>query len=180
MSEEVFSVYKSLSSIDLFGSKMLKAELQGPVAVADMVGLVWWSHWEESLSLVFQSHLDLTVVPGVHTPENVPLGYGRVWLEPRSFQQHLDGFVLREYPELKEAHKNHQVQLSGISLLSAPWGIQSLGYHCYFCSLPFRTLVFTHPLFSGLCLSPLVWKMYKYLRFCCSNWAIAAVAHTLG
>lgn len=33
-------------------------------------------------------------------------------------------------------------------------------------------LAFTHSLFSGLCLFPLVWKVYKYLILYCSNWAI--------
>lgn len=58
MLEGVFIGYKNPSSMDLFGSKMLKAEHQGPLAVPGTLhGWVgWWSHWEEGLSLVFQSH----------------------------------------------------------------------------------------------------------------------------
>lgn len=40
--------------------------------------------------LYFSPTLDLTVVTGAHTPENVSRVYGRVWLKPQSFQQHLE------------------------------------------------------------------------------------------
>lgn len=73
---EVFIGYKSLHPMDLFGSKMLKADHQGPVAVPDTlrgwVGLMESSR-RGSVSRI-SVPVDLTVVPGVHTPENCPLG----------------------------------------------------------------------------------------------------------
>lgn len=119
---------------------MLKAEHQRSVSVPDT--LHGWVGLMESLRvclLCFSPTLDL----GSTLWKMFPLAMEG--LKPQSFQQHPDGFVLREYPVLREAHKDHPVQLSGVSLLSAPWHIQALRYCCSFCSLPFKVLQHLFP-----------------------------------
>ena len=73
-------VTRALHAMFLFGSKMFKVECQRPVAVPDTVG--WFGLdggiGERIWLLHFSITLDLTGVSGVHTPENVHLGYGSV------------------------------------------------------------------------------------------------------
>lgn len=162
------------------GQKCLKLITRGQLLfqIRSVVGLVWWSHRGEGLSLVFQSHcgshcgswgphsrkLSSWLRKGV--TETTELPAASWWLFPQRISWAEGGPQGSSSPTQRDLFAfcslGHQV--TGILLQFLLFAFQSPS-----------ALASIHPLFSGLCLFSLVWKMYKYLRFCCSNWAIASI-----
>lgn len=143
--------------MDLFGSKMLKAEHQGPFAVPGTLHgwAGWWSHWEEGLSLVFQSHSGSHCdYWGPHSRKclsclwkgvtKIELPAASWWLCPQRMCWVERGPQGSWSPALGT--------LGGISFLSAPWDIHSLGYCYNFCSFKSFSTCF-HP-------SSVLWALF--------------------
>lgn len=163
------------------GQKCLKLNTRGQLLlqIHSMVGLIWWSHWGEGLSLVFQSHSGSHCGSwGPHSRKcsswlwksvtrTMELPEASWWLCPQR-----TSWAERGPQGSSSAQWDLYFLLPGAS---SQWDIAAIFALCL--SKSFSTCF--HPS-SGLCLFPLDWKVYKCLRFCCSNWAIAAVACVLG
>lgn len=146
---EVFMlVIRVLYGIFLFGSKMFKVECQRLVAIPDTV--YGWCGLDRVIGeriwlLHFNITLDLAGDSGVCTPENARLGSlltafssaGSVCLLLPGMHSYCDVAAIMHDKTVLFAFRSPSAFVS------------------------------THPLFSRLYLFPLVWKTYKYLRFCC-------------
>lgn len=154
------------------GQKCLKLSTRGQLLfqIRSVVGLVWWSHWGEGLSLVFQSHC------GSHcgywgplsrkcsswlwkgVTETTELPAAPWWLFPQSISWVEGGPQGSSSPT--------QWDLFAFCSLGHP----VTGILLQFLLFAFQSssaLASIRPLFSGLYLFSLVWKMYKYLRVFC-------------